>query len=65
MKPLEKVTKLLGSQKMIAKVLGISQQAVSDWRSNAIPGRHVIALEKATGGKITRYELRPDLYPRD
>jgi len=28
-----------------------------------LPAKRVIAIERATGGKVTRYELRPDLYP--
>jgi DNA-binding transcriptional regulator YdaS (Cro superfamily) len=30
-----------------------------------IPAERVLDLERATNGKVTRHELRPDLYPRE
>lgn len=62
---IEKAIKCVGTHKICAELCGISRQAVTRWLKTGIPARHVIALEKATGGKVTRYELRPDLYPRD
>ncbi|ASP30430.1 hypothetical protein CHH26_09505 [Qipengyuania flava] len=32
-------------------------------KGSVLPGRHVLKVEAATG--VPRYELRPDLYPRD
>lgn len=55
---------LLGSQKKLALVLGISVQAVNKWvRSGRVPAERVLAVEAATGGKVSRHLLRPDLYP--
>ena len=45
----------------IADPLGISMQAVSQW--DEVPPLRVIAVERITG--VSRYELRPDLYPRE
>lgn len=45
----------------LARRLGISSQAVSQW--DEVPAERVIAVERATEGSVKRYELRPDLYP--
>lgn len=43
----------------LAKTLGITPQAISQWKR--VPGERVIAVERATG--VRREVLRPDLYP--
>ena len=43
----------------IARPLGISEQAVSQW--DEVPPLRVLAVERVTG--VPRHELRPDLYP--
>lgn len=45
----------------IARVCGVSPQAVSQWR--VAPADHVIKIAGATGFEITPHQLRPDLYP--
>ena len=57
--------KLIGNQVEVAKAFGVRQQTVSRWfHSNVgVPAAYVIPLEKMVNGKISRYELRPDLYP--
>ena len=39
----------------------ITAQAVCGWR--VCPPRRVLQLEAAASGKVTRHELRPELYP--
>lgn len=43
----------------IGRAIGISSQAVSQWKR--VPAERVIEVERATG--VPREELRPDLYP--
>lgn len=43
----------------LAKALGITHGAVSQWRR--IPAERALEIERITG--IPRSELRPDLYP--
>jgi DNA-binding transcriptional regulator YdaS (Cro superfamily) len=43
----------------IAKPLGISIQAVSQW--DEVPPLRVLEVERLSG--VSRHELRPDLYP--
>jgi len=61
--PLERVRDLLGTQKAIADLFGLSAPTVHEWfRRGSPPADRCIALEEATGGKVTRYELRPDVF---
>lgn len=59
-KGLELAVKKVGSQADLAKLLGISPQAVNRWRR--IPVGRAIAIEKHLG--IPRHELRPDIWEK-
>lgn len=42
----------------------ISPQAVHKWVvTGIVPAGRVLAIEAATDGRVSRHELRPDLYP--
>lgn len=62
---LKQAINLTGSQVKLAKAVGVRQGTVSKWvsRTRGVPERYVFAVETATGGKITRHELRPDIFP--
>lgn len=53
------------SQSELAHALGVTQGTISHWLTGRVrvPAERVIPIEQATGGKVTRQELRPDLYP--
>ena len=55
--------KLGGGPGAVGAVLGISREAVQQWRR--CPAERVIQLERVIGGRITRQQLRPDLYPAE
>lgn len=62
--------KAVGTQAKLAEAIGTNQQVVSWWlnKSNVVPAEHVIAIEAATkraGSLVSRYDLRPDIYPRE
>nr|WP_208179104.1 Cro/CI family transcriptional regulator [Sinorhizobium medicae]MBO1959470.1 helix-turn-helix domain-containing protein [Sinorhizobium medicae] len=59
MNPLEKAIKSVGSSKELARRVGVSPQAISQW--NKVPANRVLAVERASG--VHRSILRPDLYP--
>jgi len=63
----EYLTKNKISQAEFADMLKLKTQgAISQWIiNNRIPALRVLQIEKLTNGKITRYEMRPDLYPRE
>lgn len=62
--PIEQAAFYAGGQSALARHLGITHQAVQSWCSrNKIPAERVIQVEQIINGKITRHELRPDLYP--
>ena len=58
---------LVGGQAKLARILGVTQPNVWHWlhKSERVPGEYVLKIEEATGGKIGRHDLRPDLYPHD
>jgi len=62
---LERAIDLLGSQAALAKALKTKPQNVWNWinRDEKVPAEQVLPIEAATGGKVTRHQLRPDLYP--
>src|SRR5215471_11459004 len=47
-----------GSMRALGHLIGVSQQAISQW--DRIPAKHIIEIERATG--VPRNVLRPDLY---
>jgi DNA-binding transcriptional regulator YdaS (Cro superfamily) len=55
---------LLGGQSALAKVIGCTAPTVNQWvkRHRPVPRRFAVAIERATGGKVTRQNLRPDDY---
>jgi DNA-binding transcriptional regulator YdaS (Cro superfamily) len=60
--PIERAVQMAGSQRALAKILGVSSQAVSKWvLENKVPAERVLAIEAAT--RVSRHLLRPDIYP--
>lgn len=47
----------------VAKTLGIERAAVSQWKQ--VPIKHVLDLEAATKGQVSRHVMRPDVYPAE
>lgn len=47
----------------LARRIGVTGQAVNQWK--VAPPLRALEIERATEGKITRHELRPDLYPAE
>lgn len=56
----ERLSETRGLRIKIARGLGITHGAVSQWKR--VPAERVLDVERLTG--ISREELRPDLYPR-
>lgn len=52
---------LSGGMASLARRLGVARSAPYSW--TRVPARHVLKIEAATGGGLTRHAMRPDLYP--
>ena len=60
---LERVVEIVGSQSMLARFVGVRQQAVSQWvRRGVVPAARCRAVSEATNGIVSVAELRPDLF---
>lgn len=59
-----KAIEVAGGQTALAKAIGVTQGHVSSWlRRGNVPADKVIKIEAVTN--IPRYELRPDVFPRE
>ena len=62
--PVQRAVKACITQSALAEKVGVRPQAVQQWvASGRVPAKRVIAVERATGGRVTRHELDPELYP--
>ena len=53
-----------GGVSALARLLGMRPQRIATWKHRGMPPpKHVIAVERAVECLVTRYELRPDIYP--
>lgn len=57
----------IGSQGALAKAIGVTQPLVWQWCNGKRPvaAHHCVAIEVATTGQVTRYDLRPDVFGND
>lgn len=66
MNPLDRAITHVGGVTALAEQLGVRQSAVSNWRKRGdrprVPAERCIAIEQATDGAVTRYDLRPDVF---
>ena len=53
--------KKMGGTASAGKMIGISSQAVSQWKM--VPIERVLQMEKATFGRILCSDVRPDIFP--
>ncbi|HKJ89242.1 MAG TPA: YdaS family helix-turn-helix protein [Gammaproteobacteria bacterium] len=56
--------KCVGGQAELARRIGVRPQSIHKWRKKGVvPAERVLGIEQATGRRVTRHQLRPDLYP--
>jgi len=65
MEALNQACDAAGGVSAIASQIGVTQQAVSNWKKRGnVPAFHCAAIEKATSGAVRRWHLRPDDWHR-
>ena len=66
MNAIQRAVEQAGSQAALAQMLQVRQPTVSEWArgERPVPVERCTAIEKATGGAVTRRELRPDDWHR-
>lgn len=57
---LKKAIEIAGGPVALSRALGISSQAIPQWRQ--VPPNRVLEIERITG--VSRHELRPDVFGR-
>ena len=62
--PTAKAIRLAGGVAAVSRALGVSQPFASQMSRGvrSLPARHVLPLERACLGAVTRHELRPDVF---
>lgn len=62
-----KAKELLGTEQKLADAVNRKQPTVHEVlkRGKEVPAEWCLPIERATNGKITRQQLRPDLWPRE
>lgn len=63
--PIRRAIDLAGGVQSVSTACKLSKQAVYKWINGTVPANRVLFLEQATAGRVTRHELRPDLYPHE
>lgn len=61
---LRRAVEKVGGQSALARACGVKQGHVWHWlnKSLRVPAEHVLAVEAATKGGVSRHELRPDIF---
>jgi DNA-binding transcriptional regulator YdaS (Cro superfamily) len=60
---LDRAIDIAGSVGKLADSIGLRQNVVSNWRLRGqVPAERCLAIEDATGGQVTRHDLRPDVF---
>jgi len=64
MTPLESAITFCGSQSELARRIGgkVRTGHIYHWLRRKVPSEQCAAIEMATGGQVTRYQLRPDVF---
>lgn len=66
MQALEKAIEIAGGQSALGRLIDRDQKAIWAWinTTQKVPAEDVLKIESAVDGKVSRYDLRPDVYPR-
>lgn len=63
MNALDAAIEYFGGISKLAEVIGVAPAVVGNWKMReSVPASRCLAIEAATGGAVTRYELRSDIF---
>lgn len=62
--PIARAVEAAGGPAKLARELGVSASLVSQWASGHRPvaARHVLLIERACAGAVTRHDLAPEVF---
>lgn len=61
MNPIDRAAKHLGSQRILATMIGVTPGAVSQWKTAGVPVEHCPRIERLTDGAVRCEEMRPEV----
>lgn len=56
---LDKAARLVGGRSTLAAHLDVTVAAIGNWKTRGVPLEKCMPIERATGGLVTRRDLRP------
>lgn len=61
MNGISKTISYFGNMRKMADAIGVSSPTIIGWRNKgSLPVKRCVQIEQATGGQVTRRDLRPD-----
>lgn len=60
MLPFDRAVEIVGSKAKLARAIGVTPQAISQWNPSLLPLEACTAIELATEGRVRCEALRPD-----
>ncbi|MDE2467338.1 MAG: helix-turn-helix domain-containing protein [Bradyrhizobium sp.] len=61
--PLDTAIEYVGGVTQLARCLEVHQTVVSQWkRRGRVPPKYCIPIERLVHSRVTRYQLRPDVF---
>lgn len=62
--PIQLAAAAVGGHKQLAENIGVSQSLAWQWVNGRRPvaAHHCLPIETATGGSVSRHQLRPDVF---
>jgi DNA-binding transcriptional regulator YdaS (Cro superfamily) len=58
--PIRRAGRIVGSVAALGRKVGVNKAAAHQWLSAGVPIKHCGPIEKATGGAVMRWDLRPE-----
>lgn len=58
--PLDRAADAVGGAAKLGAILGVTAQAISNWKERGVPIERCVPIELATNGEVTRRDLRDD-----